>query len=125
MGNDSDMNRYAPDTYVTNPTLNWGPYYVEVVQSVIDGTWKSGAYHGGLKEGLVDLAPFGKKVPQDVKDLVETKKQELKDGTFEVFQGQITDQSGTVKVKDGGKMSEEDILSMDWFVKGINGTIPK
>lgn len=125
MGNDSDMNKYAPNTYVTNPTLNWGPYYVKVVQSVIDGTWKSGAYHGGLKEGLVDLAPFGKNVPQDVKDLVEEKKQELIDGKFEVFQGPIQNQSGKVMVKEGEKLSEDKILSMDWFVKGVNGTIPK
>lgn len=28
-------------------------------------------------------------------------------------------------VKEGEKLSEDKILSMDWFVKGVNGTIPK
>ncbi|MGM0875702.1 MAG: BMP family ABC transporter substrate-binding protein [Bacillota bacterium] len=125
MGNDSDMNRYAPETYVTNPTLNWGPYYVDVVQSVIDGTWESQATYGGFKEGMVDLAPFGKNVPQDVQDLVETKKQEIIDGTFDVFQGPIYDQAGKLKVAEGEKMPDEDILGMNWFVKGVNGTVPE
>lgn len=125
MGNDSDMNRYAPETYITNPTLNWGPYYVDVVQSVMDGTWKSEVHLGGLKEGMVDLAPFGKNVPQEVQDLVEKKKQEIIDGTFDVFQGPVYDQAGKLKVKQDQKMSDKDILSMNWFVKGINGKIPK
>lgn len=125
MGNDSDMNKYAPDTYVTNPTLNWGPYYVDVVQSVIDGTWESGSYYGGLKEKMVDLAPFGKNVPQEVQDAVEAKKQEIIDGSFEVFTGPITDQAGEEKLKEGEILPLEEILSMNWFVKGVNGTIPE
>ncbi|WP_226526931.1 BMP family ABC transporter substrate-binding protein [Metabacillus niabensis] len=125
MGNDSDMNKYAPDTYVTNPTLNWGPYYVDVVQSVIDGTWKPGSYYGGLKEQMVDLAPYGKNVPQDVQTVVEEKKQEMIDGSLEVFTGPITDQTGEVKLTEGETMPLEDILSMNWFVKGVKGTIPE
>ncbi len=124
MGNDSDMNRYAPDTYITNPTLHWGTYYVSVVQSVMDGTWKSGATFDGLKEGMVDIAPFGKNVPKDVQDLVNTKKQDIIDGKLTVFQGPIKDQSGKEKVADGKDISDEDILSMNWFVEGIKGKIP-
>ena len=125
MGNDSDMNRFAPETYVTNPVLNWGPFYVHVVQSVIDGTWKSEAYLQGLKEGMTDLAPFGKNVPQDVQDAVNAKKQEIIDGTLEVFQGPIYDQTGEIKVPEVGKMTDEEILSMNWFVQGVKGTIPE
>ncbi|MFT8319952.1 MAG: BMP family ABC transporter substrate-binding protein [Bacillus sp. (in: firmicutes)] len=125
MGNDSDMNRYAPETYITNPTLHWGEYYVNTVQSVIDGTWKSDAYLGGLKEGMVDIAPFGKNVPKDVQDLVNAKKQDIIDGKLSVFNGPIKDQSGKVKVEDGKELSVEDILSMNWFVQGVKGKIPQ
>ncbi len=125
MGNDSDMNRYAPETYVTNPTLNWGPYYVDVVQSVIDGKWKSKAVFGGLKDGMVDIAPFGKNVPKDVQDFVNSKKQEMKDGKFDVFEGPLYNQSGKQMLSEGEQMPDKDILSMSWFVKGIKGTIPE
>lgn len=125
MGNDSDMNRYAPDTYITNPVLNWGEFYVEIVQSVIDGTWKPDAHLRGLKEDMADIAPFGKNVPQEVQDAVEAKRQEMIDGTLEVFTGPIYDQNGDLKVPEGEIMTVEEILEMNWFVKGIKGTIPE
>ncbi|WP_168119068.1 BMP family ABC transporter substrate-binding protein [Paenibacillus sp. HB172176] len=125
MGNDSDMNSYAPETYVTNPVLDWGPYYTEVIQSVIDGTWKSGSYYGGFKEGMVDIAPFGKNVPQEVQDLVNAKKKDIIDGNFQVFSGPVYDQSGAEKVAEGAALSLEDILVMDYFVKGVKGSIPQ
>lgn len=125
MGNDSDMNRFAPETYVTNPVLNWGPYYVDVVQSVVDGTWETHSYYGGFKEGMVEIAPFGKNVPQEVKDAVEAKKAEIEAETFGVFAGPIYDQSGTQKVAAGASLTQEDILVMNYFVQGIKGTIPQ
>ncbi|MDQ0884938.1 basic membrane protein A [Paenibacillus sp. V4I9] len=125
IGNDSDMGRFAPETYISNPKWNWGPYYVQTVKSVMDGTWKSGAYFGSMKEGITDIAPLGKNVPADVKALVEKKKQDILNGTFEVFQGPIVDQDGKTRFEQGKKMTDEEILGTTWFVKGIKGVIPK
>jgi basic membrane protein A and related proteins len=124
-GNDSDMSRFAPDAYLTNPTWNWGLYYTKVVKSVMDGTWKNDQYLGDMKDGLVDIAPLGKKVPDDVKKLVADTKAKILSGELNVFKGPITDAAGTVKVPDGSNMSDKDIYSINWFVKGVNGTIPK
>lgn len=123
VGNDSDMGKYAPDNYITNNTWNWGPYYVKVVQSVMDGTWKSEAYMGDMADGLINLAPFGNSVPQDVKDLIETKKSKLLDGSLEVFTGPIYDNTGKLQVAEGEKMTLDQILAQNWLVKGINGTV--
>ncbi|NOU73928.1 BMP family ABC transporter substrate-binding protein [Paenibacillus sp. LMG 31458] len=125
IGNDSDMGRFAPETYISNPKWNWGPYYVQTVKSVMDGTWKSSAYFGSMKEGITDIAPLGKNVPADVKALVEKKKQDILSGTFEVFQGPIVDQDGKTRFEQGKKMTDEEILGTTWFVKGIKGVIPK
>ncbi|AJY75584.1 BMP family ABC transporter substrate-binding protein [Paenibacillus beijingensis] len=124
-GNDSDMNKYAPDNYITNPIWNWGPYYAEVVQAVKDGTWKSQQYMGDMKGGMVDIAPMGAKVPDDVKKLVEDAKQQILEGKLDVFNGPISDQSGAVKVEQGKAMTLDEILNTNWFVKGVEGTIPK
>ncbi len=124
-GNDSDMNRFAPDNYLTNPTWNWGPYYTKVVKSVMDGTWKSDQYMGDMKDGMVGLAPLGAKIPDEVKKLVEDAKAKLLDGTLDVFAGPIADQSGAAKVEQGKSLSLDEILAMDWLVKGVDGTIPK
>jgi len=125
MGNDADMSEYAPETYITNPTIDWSDYYVEMVQNWVDGKWESGAYLGGIKEGMADIAPFGKNVPQEVQDLVNAKKQEFEAGTFDVFTGPIYDNKGELRVAEGETMTIEEILSMNWLVKGVKGTIPE
>ena len=50
----------------------------------------------------------------------------MKDGMasqeFEVFAGPIKDQDGTVLVKDGESMADDEIWGMNWFVQGVIGT---
>jgi basic membrane protein A len=123
IGNDSDMGKYAKDTYLTNNVWDWGPYYIDTVKKYMAGTWKSEAYWGPMSTGIVNLAPFGKNVPKDVQDLVEAKKKEIIDGSFEVFTGPITDQSGKVHGEAGKALTDEEVLSTNWFVKGVAGTI--
>ena len=73
IGYNSDMSKFAPNANLTSPVWNWGPYYVKTVKAVMDGTWKSEAYWGGLEDGIVDLAPISDKVPADIKQ-VEAKR---------------------------------------------------
>lgn len=124
-GNDSDMSQYAPDNYLTNPVWNWGPYYVKAVQSVMDGTWTNEQYSGDMADGMVELAPFGNKVPDDVKALVEDAKAKIISGELNVFTGPIEDNKGTVQVAEGQELTLEEVLGMNWLVKGVVGTIPQ
>lgn len=59
-----------------------------------------------------------------MKKLVDAKKQEILGGKFEVFAGPIKDQKGAVKVAEGQKIADEDLLKFDWFVEGVEGSIP-
>jgi hypothetical protein len=43
-------------------------------------------------------------------------------GTFYEFQGPLYDQSGKLRVPKGKRMSLPEILSMDWLVKGVEGS---
>lgn len=124
-GNDSDMSRYAPDFYLTNPIWNWGPYYTKVVKAVQDGTWTNEQYMGSLKDGMVGLAPLGKNIPDDVKKLVEDAQAKLLSDELHVFSGPIVDQSGAEKLKSGETMELAKVLEMNWFVKGVEGSIPQ
>jgi len=78
-----------------------------------------------MDEGIVDIAPFGPMVPDNVKKLVEVFKKAIKEGFFDPFEGPIYDQEGKLRVKEGEKLSDEALLSMDWFVDNVEGTIPK
>jgi len=124
IGYDSDMAQFVGDTVLTSPVWNWGPYYVEMVQSVLNGTWKTHQYWGGLAEGAVELADFSPQVPDDVKAVVDVEEQKILGGDWDVFCGPINDQEGNEKVADGQCMSDGDMLGMDWFVEGVVGTIP-
>jgi len=124
-GNDSDMTRYAPEAYLTNPILNWGPYYAATVKSIMDGTWKSEQYIGSMADGMIGLAPLGSSIPEDVKALVADEQAKIISGETDIFKGPLTAADGTVKVAEGSSMNIGEILEMTWFVKGVEGTIPQ
>ncbi len=126
IGYDLDNREAAPKAYMTAPIWNWGPYYVDQVKKAMDGTWKAEAYSGGLSDGLVDLAPLTEIAPAEAQAKIDAVKAKILDGSFKVFAGPIYDQSGNIKVKEGEVVSEADIAgSMDWFVKGVEATVPK
>jgi basic membrane protein A and related proteins len=125
VGYDSDMRRFAEDAFLTAPVWNWGPYYVERIRAALDGTWETQSYYGDMAAGMVDLAPLSDLVPDDVAQMVDERRQAIIDGEFEVLQGPIRDQEGKVMVPEGEVMSLEDALGWQWFVEGVQGTIPK
>jgi simple sugar transport system substrate-binding protein len=124
-GWDSDMARFAPKAHLTATTNSWGDFYTRTAQAVIAGTWKSGEVHGGLMEGMVKMSPLNAIVPADTAKLFETKKAALIGGKLKPFQGPLKDQSGAVKVAAGSEMSLADLKGMNWYVQGVEGTIPK
>lgn len=123
VGYNTDMREFAPDAYLTSPVWNWGPYYVDAVKAVMDGTWKSDQYWGGMEDNVVALAPLTDLVDGEAKKAIEEKKQEIIDGTFKVFQGPIKDQKGELRVNEGEEMTDTAMLEFDWFVEGVEGTI--
>lgn len=124
VGYNTDMSKTAPKANMTSAVWNWGPYYVNQVKAIMDGNWKSEKYWGGYADNIVALAPLTANAPANAKDAVEKAEKELKDGTSKLFVGPIKDQNGTLKVKDGEKMSDNDIWNINWFVEGVEGTIP-
>lgn len=125
IGYNTDMNKLVPNTVLTSPVWNWGPYYVETVKAIKEGTWKPSQYWGPINDGIVGLAPFGTMVPEDVKQLVEAEKQKLVKGEWDVFAGPVKDQQGKERVAAGQKMSDKEMLEFNWFVEGVEGSIPK
>ena len=69
-GQSSDMMKFAPKAQLTANTDNWGPYYTQRIQAVIDGTWKSEDTWDGIGKGMVVLAPFAN-MPDDVKAMAD------------------------------------------------------
>ena len=57
--------------------------------------------------------------------IVESEKAKIIEGGWDVFYGPVRNQKGEEVVKSGEKMTDEEMLSMNWFVEGVEGEIPK
>lgn len=124
-GWDSDMLKFAPKAQLTAATNSWGGYYTEAAKAVLAGTWKPTEVHGGMKEGMIKMSPLNPVVPADAAKAFEEKKAALTAGTFNPFMGPIKDQSGAVKYAAGVAVPLKDLLSMNFYVQGVDGAIPK
>lgn len=127
IGYNKDMSVDAPDANLTSAIWDWSVYYTAKVNDIIAGTWKANeAYWTGLETGIVGIAPLTKNAAPGTQEKIDEYKAKIINGTFKVFGNrEIKDQDGNIKVKADTVLTDKDLLSMTWFVKGVEGTIPK
>ena len=117
----SDMRKIAPDAQIVAVTHQWGGYYTERAQAVLDGRWKSGNVWGGVKEGMIRVGDFGSKVPKAVQDEVLARQKDIAAGRLRPFAGPIVDNGGRTVVARGQALTDAQILAMDYLVAGVQG----
>lgn len=115
----------APDAVLTAPVWDWGVYYKETIENAYEGEWESHAYWGHMSDGIMDLAPFGDMVPEDVQEEVNAAKEGIMSGDLHPFTGPIYDNAGELRVEEGETMSDEALLAFNWLVEGVTGEIPE
>lgn len=118
-GQAADMVSFAPNAHMTAIVDDWAPYYVSRVNAVLDGSWSSGDTWWGLKEGAVGIAPYNDAMPADVAAAADNVKNGIIAGTWDPFAGPVNDQSGTERVPNGGTLDDGQLLTMDWYVAGV------
>jgi basic membrane protein A len=124
IGNNSNMQRFAPKAYLTGTVYDWRNVYVDLVKGIMAGRFQSEDYYGGLVDGLVSLGPLNEAVPADVRGLLEKTRQEIVSGKLQIFRGPLKDQESKVRVQAGEVMTTKEILSFNWLVQGIEGQSP-
>lgn len=86
VGYNVDMISVAPDTALTSPTNNWGPYYTEAVQDVIDGKAIPTDWCKGLSDGACRITELNDKtVAEGTADKVDEVEKAIGDGSTHVF----------------------------------------
>jgi simple sugar transport system substrate-binding protein len=121
----SDMRKAGPDAQIAAVTHRWGDYYKRRTQEVLQGTWKSGNVWGGVKEGMIRVGAFGPKVPKAVQDEVLARQKDIASGKLRPFAGPIVDNEGKAVVAKGAALTDEQILSMNYLVEGVQGKVAK
>ena len=111
-----------PDSYLTSPACDWESFFLNDVQRIIDGTWTGTNQWLGMEDGLVSLCDM-----HNLADGTEEKVQAAIDGftngTLDIWTGEILDNEGNVAVAEGETLSDADLLSLSWFVDGVNGSV--
>lgn len=121
VGYHQDMASRAPKAHLVAAVWNWFPFYDDAMAKIRRGTWRSGNYWLGLEKGIVDISPFGPMVPEAVRAEVLARKTDMAGGRFTVFSGPLTDQNGVLRIPSGTSLGDNELLEMNWFVKGVSG----
>ena len=124
-GWDSDMTAYGPKAHLASAVINWGPYYIKATKEALDGKWSGGgAAWWGVKEGAIDIVSIAEDVPAETKARVEEVKKGLADGSFAIWKGPITDNTGKVQIDKDTVADDKFLGGLNFFVKGVEGKVP-
>ena len=115
------------------PMWHWGAFYEKMIQSILSGSWnreqdadnvKALNYWWGMSAGVVDLI-YSESLPSATKRLVKLFEKELKEARFRVFEGELKDQQGNIRVEEGKLIDPEHIITMDWLLDNVVGRLPR
>jgi basic membrane protein A len=124
-GQASDMIKFGPKAQLTAIIDDWGPYYIARVKAAMDGTWKSQDTWDGFKPGMVVMAKLSDAIPADIQAMANQARVDITDGKRHSFTGPINKQDGTPWLKAGETASDGDLASMNFYVEGVEGSLPK
>jgi simple sugar transport system substrate-binding protein/basic membrane protein A len=131
VGYHADASPLAPNGWLTGSQWNWGPLYVDIVKTILDGKFTGGKYNANYRVGYKTgenpfvSSPYGKSVTADTKALIDKAKADLATPVGSPFKGPVYNQDGSVLFPAGMTPTYAQIEAITSFVKGIVGTIPK
>jgi simple sugar transport system substrate-binding protein len=123
-GQASNQYDFCPEAHMTAIIDEWGPYYVARAKALAEGTWESTDTWKGLASGMVEMAPYRNMHPDTKFEAIKMQK-ELTEGKMHSFEGPIYNQAGELMVPEGEVAPDGMLLGMNWYVKGIDGTVPQ
>lgn len=123
-GYHTDQSVLAPNGYLTGAIWNWSKVYTDYVTWLRAGQSWPHILRGGLKEGIVTNAPFGKAVSAQARSDAEAALAKFMDGSFLIYSGPMKDNKGKTVIADGVTYGATDLWleSMDWMVEGVTGS---
>lgn len=120
IGYNIDNSQLYPNTFLTAPIWDWSKFYEPRILECLQGKFQSKHYWEGAETGVVRLAPLTSNVKDGIADIVLEEEDRLKSGTYDVFYGEVRDNTGTIRIPEGESMSDDAMLNeFDWYVEGV------
>jgi simple sugar transport system substrate-binding protein len=147
-GHYSPMHDFAPNHVVSGQLVHWNKIYLDFLSKVQAGQYTSknlhsvdywwllaeGAVELGAKPGLPINPAYTEKLQAvkvkdasggevSVYDLVLQRRQQMAQPApaFDPFQGPLTDRKGTLRVAAGQRLTQQELISMEWAAQGVVG----
>ncbi len=123
-GQASDMAEYKPSPRVSSIIDNWGPYYVDRVQAVMDDTWESGSTWHGIADGMVVIGEMTDAIPEEIRTEAQDLADSIAEGEYHPFTGPINRADGSAWLAEGEIADDGTLLGMNFYVEGIDAQLP-
>jgi simple sugar transport system substrate-binding protein len=141
----SPMKQFGPDSVVSGELMDWTPLYDDILTKIHSGALTAKNlqdvdYFWLMREGVAQIGtqfgePINPKFVAPLKaamignvsayDLVFQRINEMKTLKFDPFTGPIKDNAGALRLKDGQRATLQELTTIDWFVDGVVGKVPR
>lgn len=118
------MKRAAPTALLGAVIHIWDDYYAGRIQAVLDGTWKPQSVWGGAPEHMVALVDIAQSTPKAVQDDIAATYEKMAKREFHPFTGPVVSNEGKEMLAKGAVATDEQLLTMNYLVKGVAGKLP-
>jgi simple sugar transport system substrate-binding protein len=117
--------KLAPAAYLTGAEWNWITAYNLIIDAAKTGKPHPNFVRGGLKDGFVKTSPYGSMVSEAARKNADAIKAKMMAGTFDVYAGELKDNTGKVQIPKGSalKLTDPVLEGMNYLVEGVLGKI--
>ena len=133
VGYHADASALAPKGWLTGSEWKWGPMYIDIVKTIVDGKFTGSKYNANYRVGYKDgenpfiQSKFGSLVTSDTQKLISDAKTKISAATGSPFVGPLKDQDGKELVAAGKVPTYDEVekIFASSLVDGVIGKIPK
>ncbi|MCR5451799.1 MAG: BMP family ABC transporter substrate-binding protein [Lachnospiraceae bacterium] len=118
---------------LATPVWDWGKYYELIVRTIFDGSYDNQPqdkrnqalnYWWGMSAGVIDVIT-GAKLSYSSRKLIDGLRKAVVSGILHPFDGELHSQFGKIQSAGDERLSNEEIIRMDWLNDNIIGEIPR
>ena len=130
---DGTVNHEEKIINLAMPVSYWGRYYEQLIIKQMDGSLdarmaaasdRAVNYWWGMSAGVVDVV-FSKDLPFASRKAIKKLRDLIISEGISPFEGEIHTQTGILKGPDTPRLSDNEIVTMDWLCDNIIGEIPE
>ena len=116
---------------MASPLMHWGKFYERIVKLIRQGRWQTlntkgkeaVNYWWGMSADVLDVI-CSKNLPRGTNRLINFLKNSIRSGSFQPFDSDIYSRDGVRRCTENQKLTPEEIVTMNWLVENVVGSVP-